>query len=65
MDILTTSMLSMVGEKNQAYYTELDQEDLAHNMEMLFGELRTLRSMMCENNDALVEFITEISSDKK
>jgi hypothetical protein len=43
----------LTSTSSEKYYTELDSEDIAHNMKSLFSELRTIRSLLREENEIL------------
>ena len=60
--ILSTAFTSITSEQHKKYYSDLDKEDLAHNIDMLFSELDVLNGMMNENIYAIID---EIRSGNK
>jgi len=43
----------ITSTNSEKYYSELGIEDIAHNMKSLFSELRTIRSLLREENEKL------------
>jgi hypothetical protein len=50
---------------SEEYYSQVGGEDIAHNMKSLFSELRTIRSLIREDNDELRELKREMEGKKK
>jgi len=43
----------LTSTSSEKYYTELEGDDIAHNMKTLFSELKTIRSLLREENEKL------------
>jgi hypothetical protein len=43
----------LTSSSSEKYYSELAGEDIAHNMKTLFSELKTIRSLLREENETL------------
>ena len=43
----------LTSSDSEKYYSELAGEDISHNMESLFSELRTISSLLREENEKL------------
>ena len=61
MDISLLALNWIVGEDQQMYYSTLDKADVAHNMDDLFTELRTIHSMLYEELNELIDCRLELS----
>lgn len=61
MDIILLALNGMNTEEQEKYYSTLAEEDLPHNMQSLFNELRTVHSMLYQELEALRDYRLELS----
>lgn len=61
MDISLLALNWIMDEEREAYYSSLCEEDLPHNMQILFTELKTIHSMISDEVNALRDYRFELS----
>ena len=51
----------IMDEKQELYFSSLHTDDLPHNMDTLFTELRTIHSLLYEELNELMDYRLELS----
>jgi hypothetical protein len=64
-DIHLISLKYITSEYMLEYYKDLDMEDLPHNMDIFFEELRTIHELLFEDINKLKEYKLDLETTTK
>jgi len=62
-NVALLALVFITNESSLEYFKDLGQEDIGHNLDTLFGELRSIHELLHEENEELREYKLKLQKE--